>query len=102
MSRERSVVSLEVYEPTGAVGVTERHADRLADLSGKTICELSDFMWEDNRTFPPIRELLQKRFPDTKIIPYTEFPNIYSAAADVLTEAVRNSGCDAVIVGNAA
>ena len=102
MPREQSVVSLEVYDPTGVVGVTERHADRLPDLSGRTICELSDLMWEDHRTFPLIREQLQERFPDTKIIPYSEFPGIYGVEADVLTEAVKDRGCDAVIVGNAA
>ena len=102
MERGLSIVSLEVPDPTGAVEVTERHASRLPDLSGKTICELSDLMWEDHRTFPLIRELLQKRFPDTKLVAYSEFPGIYGVEADVLTETVRDRGCDAVIVGNAA
>ncbi len=102
MNGGESPVSLEVYDPTGAVEANECHAPRLLDLSGKTICELSDLVWEDYRTFPLIRELLQRRFPDAKIIPYTEFPSIYGVKADVLSKVVKDKGCDAVIVGNAA
>ncbi|MBI3930619.1 MAG: hypothetical protein HY325_01200 [Chloroflexi bacterium] len=102
MTGRESTISLEVYDPTGAIEADEHHAPRLADLKGKTICELSDRVWEDYRTFPVLRELLQKRFPDAKIIPYTEFPNVYGINADVLFKALKEKGCDAVIVGNAA
>jgi len=102
MKGEISGVSLEVYDPSGTVEITQLYAPRLTDLSGKTICELSDLAWEDRRTFPLIRELLQKRFPDLKIIPYTEFPGIYGVEADVLAEAIGEKGCDGAIVGNAA
>ncbi len=94
--------SIEVYNPTGTIEITQLYAPRLADLSGKTICELSNSTWEDQRTFPLIRELLQKRFPDLKIIPYTEFPGIYGVEAEVLTKALKEKGCDGAIVGNAA
>ncbi len=102
MKGEKSTISVEVYDPTGTIGAVEHHAPRLTDLKGKTICELSDRVWEDYRTFPLIRELLQKRFPDVKIIPYTEFPNTYGIDADVLSKLLKEKGCDAVIVGNAA
>lgn len=102
MERKESVVSLEVYDPTGTIEITELYAPRLADLNGKTICELSDFEWEDYRTFPLIRELLKKRFPDVKIIPYTEFPCTYGAKAAVLSKLVKEKKCDGAIVGNAA
>lgn len=95
-------VELEVYNPTGAVDITEVFAPRLADLNGKTICELSNGSWQDTRTFPVIRELLQKRFPRAKIIPYTEFAR---GRAEVETDEnidlVVKKGCDAVITGNA-
>ncbi|MFC1928570.1 hypothetical protein ACFLXK_03070 [Chloroflexota bacterium] len=94
--------SLEVYDPTGTIEITQLYAPRQADLSGKTICELSNSRWADQRTFPLIRELLKKRFPDTKIVPYTEFPGIYGVEADILSEALREKGCDGAIVGNAA
>jgi len=96
------VISTEVYDPTGIVEATESHAPRLADLKNKTIGELSDRVWEHDRTFALIRELLQKRFPDIKIIPYTEFPNVYGVEEDELIKKLKEKGCDAVIVGNAA
>lgn len=102
MKREESTISVEVYDPTGVIEAVDHHAPRLADLKDATICELSDRIWEDYRTFPLLRELLQKRFPDAKIIPYTEFPNIYGIDADVLAKLLKEKGCDAVIVGNAA
>lgn len=49
-----------------------------------------------------IREFIKKRSPDVKIVPYTEFPNIYGVKEDVLIEQLKDEGCDAIIVGNAA
>lgn len=97
-----ATVSLEIFNPTGTVEITETHAPRLADLNGKTICELSNHLWQDHRIFPAIREQLQKRFPGVKIIPYTEFPDIYSVQGEVLTRLLKEKGCDGAIVGNAA
>ncbi len=96
------MVSLEVYNPTGSIEITELYAPRLADLSGKTICELSHGGWEYSRTFPVIRELLKKRFPDARIVPYTEFPSIRDVQPDVLSDLLKEKGCDGAIVGNAA
>jgi hypothetical protein len=93
---------LEVYNPTGAIETKEIHAPRLADLRSKTICELSDRVWEDYRTFPRIRELLKRRVPDIKIVPYTEFPNIYGIEDHALIEMIQQKGGQAAIVGNAA
>ena len=95
-------VKLELYNPTGHFEMTARHAPRLATLSGKTVCELSNGKWQDYRTFPLIRELLQRRFPDVKIVPYTEFPRIYGVEVDVLSKLLKEKGCDGAIVGNAA
>jgi hypothetical protein len=95
-------MALEVYNPTGAIEITELHAPRLEDLSGKTICELSDRVWEDFRIFPEIRKLIQERFPGTTIVPYTEFPNIYGIQEEVLIGKLKEKGADAAIVGNAA
>ncbi|MFC1986561.1 hypothetical protein ACFLWC_06195 [Chloroflexota bacterium] len=94
--------SIEVYNPTGTIEITQLYAPRLADLNGKTICELSNFTWEDQRTFPLIRKLLKKQFPDVKIVPFTEFQDIYGTEADALSKALREKGCDGAIVGNAA
>ncbi|MFH1031871.1 MAG: hypothetical protein V1767_04860 [Chloroflexota bacterium] len=102
MKGQKSKVSLEVYQPAGTPEAIQRHAPRLTNLKGKTICELSDRVWEDFRTFPEIRKQLQKRFPDMKIIPYTEFPGTYLVSAETLSKIVKDKGCDGAIVGNAA
>jgi hypothetical protein len=95
-------VTLQVYDPTGAIEVTQLFAPRLADLHGKTICEVSNASWEDNRTFPLIRELLQRQFPTAKIIPYTEFPmGIAPIDIDKIGDIVKAKGCQAAILGNA-
>ena len=96
------VNSIEVYDPTGSNEAIVRHAPRLSDLNGKTICELSDRGWEDFRTFPLIRKLLQNRFPDARIIPYTEFPITIGIKNEVLSQVLSEKSCDAIIVGNAA
>ena len=96
-------VTLRVRNPSGMVAGILAHAKRLDDLNGKTIGELSNGMWEDRRTFPVIREALRKRFPDLKIIPYTEFPvGSEQIEQEGVVEQLLQSGCQAVIVGNAA
>jgi hypothetical protein len=93
--------TLEVYDPTGAVEVTQLFAPRLPDLHGKTVCELSNASWEVKRTFPVIRELLQKQFPTIKIIPYTEFADgRVGVEEENNIKLVAKKGCQAVIVGN--
>ena len=96
-------VTLEVYDPTGAIEVTQLFSPRLADLHGKTICELSNDSWEADRTFPVIRELLQRQFPTAKIIPYTEFAkgNRELENARNIGDVVKQKGCQAAILGNA-
>ena len=51
-----------------------------------------------------IRELLKKRYPDIKFIPYTEFPNTADKISDneELPDIVLARGCDAVIGASAA
>ena len=102
-SKKTGPVTLGVLRPVAARQLDELHAPRLTDLHGKTICELSNGAWEAMRTFPFIREQLQKQFPTVKIIPYTEFP-IGSTYIDVsdIGEKLRKKGCQAVITGNAA
>ena len=97
-----SPLTLEVYDPCGALDTTQTHAPRLDTLAGKTICEVSNASWEDKRTFGRVRELLKERFPDLKVIPLTEFPS-GSRYIDVdnIGDLVKEKGCDAAIVGNA-
>ncbi|MBI2907841.1 MAG: hypothetical protein HYX92_09320 [Chloroflexi bacterium] len=95
-------VTLELYNPCGALEAPERYAPRLDSLAGKTICELSNASWEPDRTFPAIREALQRWFPDTQIVPYTEFPiGLNQIDDDEIVDVLKQKGCQAVMVGNA-
>jgi hypothetical protein len=95
-------VTLEVYNPTGSFQITQTFAPRLADLGGKTICEITNGSWEGDRTFPRIRQLLQRQYPTAKLMAFDQFP-VLDTKVDIagLEDAVRKAGCQAAIVGNA-
>ena len=104
----KASVTLEVYNPTGASEVTTIHASRLDTLEGKTVCEVSQEpdgqSWEARRSFPFIRELLKKQYPDLKLIPYSEFPD-KPGSTDTdggIGKIAKEKNCQAFIVGNAA
>ena len=98
-------VSLEVCDPTGGVEVTQLFSPRLPDLDGKVICELSNRMWEAPRTFPFLRELLKKKYPNTTIIPYEETPffDERTSVKDLaeIARIVKEKGVQGAIIGNA-
>ena len=99
-------MKLDVFVPTGSgrEGNKFPYARRLADLKGKTIGEISNRLWESDRIFPLIRELLKQRYPDIKFVPYTEFPSGADHISDneELADLVVAKGCDAVIGSSAA
>ena len=100
-----------VYEAVSPIGrwTAERVplAPRLDTLAGKTICEVSNGeIFRCARSFPVIRGVLQKLYPDAKIIPYYEFPIIATTSMrpetkeellGALRVALREKGCEAVI-----
>jgi hypothetical protein len=95
-------VELEVYDPTGAIEITQLHAPRLDTLEGKTICELAvGGAWQWERTFPLIRDLLQNQFSTATFIPHTEFPIGVNMPDQETLDLLKEQGCDAVIIGNA-
>ena len=95
-------VSLTLYDPTGAFEVTQTFANRVSDLNGKTVCELTDDMWEADRILQTVQELMQKQFPTVKVMSYDKLPTL-SLGIDVpgLENAVKNIGCEAVVVASA-
>ena len=99
-------MELEVFVPTGFGQDSNKYpyARRLTDLNGKTIGEISNRLWESDRIFPVIRELLKKQYPDLKFIPYTDLPNTADKISDneELADIVLAKGCDAVIGSSAA
>ena len=53
---------------------------------------------------PELRRLLQKRYPASRILPFTEFPQgdmVGGIDDDKTAEIVAKKGCQAVILGNA-
>jgi len=83
-------------------------APRLDTLAGKTVCLVWNHTFKSNITLPAIGESLKKKYPDIKIIPYTEIDAATRGAVrtDVSTEiatlqaVLKEKGCDAVISGN--
>jgi len=101
--QEDKIDENEVFDPSGFSESMEPsyYATRLTDLKGKTIGEISNGEhggWEVDRTFPMIRQLLEKRFPDIKIIPYTEFLRGLRELTSIISVTLyRPRGCNAVI-----
>jgi hypothetical protein len=97
-------IGYEVLWPLGKI-VSEKVtlAPRITDLSGKTICELSDYGFRAEEIFPLIRASLAKRYPGIKFIEYETFGNTHGPhEAEIiatLADRLRQCGCDAVISG---
>jgi hypothetical protein len=97
------MVSLEFHDPSGAIDVTQRHARRIATLSGKRIGFVSNEQWQAYRMLPLLKSLLETDFPGIDVMPIDAFPQGNAVIGSEETAAlVKASGVDAVIIGNAA
>ena len=98
-------MKFSVLSPMGQhVGKGKSIVPRLPDLKGKTVCEVWNGMFRGDVMFPVIRQLLEKHYPDMKIIPYNEFPILHPAGntdqlCESLKETILEKACDAVISG---
>lgn len=103
MSEGFSVVSPIGEESTkGTRGEKTAIARRQLDLNGKTVCEVWNGVFRGDALFPIIREQLKKRYPNIRIIPYTEAPIIRVGAnvdedCEALKEHLKETACDALI-----
>jgi hypothetical protein len=82
-------------------------APSLNTLEGKTLCELWNYVFLGDVTFPKIEELLSKRYPGVKFVRYEEFGTTHGpdeekelAMIKALPENLKKYKCDAVISGN--
>lgn len=98
-----------VISPTGSEAVERKNlAKRLDTLNGKVVAEVWNEDFKGDIMFPMYRELLRERYPDVKIVPYTDIPRASlkgtpSYQREVLGQiiaALREKGADAVIAGN--
>ena len=99
-------VKFAVVSPDGEPKVKpESNAPSISDLRGRTICQVWNAGFRADQVFLKLTELLEKRFPDIKVIPWTELPTT-SPRYDVgktlsdLREAYLQKGCDAVITAS--
>lgn len=100
---EGLVMKLEFHNPAGKTEITFCHAARLSSLSNKRIGFLSNGDWQSFRSFPLLKAHLEADIPGIEVLPLDAFPEGTDfIAQDATIEAIKNSGVDAVIVGNAA
>ena len=97
------MVSLEFHDPSGAIAVRQPHAPRLDGLAGKRIGFVSNEQWQAFRMLPLLKKLLEADFPGIEVLPLDAFPQGNAVIGSEETAAqVKQSGVDAVIIGNAA
>ena len=83
--------------------MTRPHAPRLASLEGKRIGIVTNEHWQAHRMLPLLSELISTDFPGTQVLPIDAFPQGNALIGTENTAAlVKQSGVDAVIIGNAA
>ena len=85
-------------------------APRLDTLAGKTVGMVWNQAFNADITLPAIAEALKAKYPDIKIIPYTEMDAAMQAAGPdpedpkaemvALQAVLKAKGCDALISGN--
>jgi len=97
------MVKLEFHDPSGAIEVTQPHAPRLASLAGTRIGFISNEQWQAYRTLPLLKAVLEQDFSGIEVLPLDAFPQGNALIGEEETaRLVKESGVDAVIIGNAA
>jgi hypothetical protein len=97
------MVKIEFHDPSGALELTQSFAPRIDTLAGKRIGFVSNEQWQAFRMLPLLRDLLKADFPTAELLPIDAYPqgNVLIPTEET-AKLVKQSGVDAVIVGNAA
>ena len=97
-------VIYDVVSPVGKLRAEQIAASspRIPDINGKTICQVWNGRFQADKVFSVLSELLKKRFPSIRIIPWTDLPTVsfyrdQDKTLEDLREAYLRTGCDAVI-----
>ena len=97
------MVQLEFHDPSGAIEITQPHAPRLDKIAGKKIGIVTNEQWQAYRTLPLIKAFFEQDFPGVEILPIDAYPQGNALIGEERTAMmVKDSGVDAVIIGNAA
>jgi len=102
----------EAVSPLGEPVIEARRVGRYFDtLNGKTVGEIWNEEMRGDLTFPIIREMLRKRYPDVTVVPFTELPSSILNVQDseemakrleAMRVALMEKGCDALITAQGA
>jgi len=96
------MVTLEFHDPSGTLEVTQPFAPRLDTLAGKRIGFVSNEQCQAYRMLPQLKSLLEQDFPGIEVLPIDAFPQGNTLiGTEETARRVKESGVDAVIVGNA-
>lgn len=97
------MASIELHDPTGSIEVKQPHAARLDAIRGKRIGFLTNEQWQAYFALPLIKELIETDFPGTEVLPLDAFPKGNDhIGLPATAKLVKESGVDAIIIGNAA
>lgn len=96
----------EVYWPKAPRRAQRRSlAPRLADLEGRTVAQLWDYMFRGDEVFALLEEGLRARYPGIRFVNWREMGNTHTAderaVLAALPDRLRALGVDAVISGMA-
>ena len=79
-------------------------APSLPDLNGKRICEVWNYSFKGEETYPILETLLREQYPKVEFVGYDNFGNIHGydevAVNAALPGNLKKFQCDAVIAGN--
>ncbi len=94
---------LDFYDPSGLIEAQQPHAPRLPSLTGRRIGFITNDQWQAYRTLPFLKTLLGRDFPGIEVLPVDSFPQGNPHIGEEVTaRMVKESGVEAVIIGNAA
>src|SRR5438445_281655 len=97
------MATLEFHAPSGAIEVKQPFAPRVSALAGRRVGFVSNDQWQAFRMLPLLKKLLEADFPGIEVLPIDAFPQGNAVIGSEETAAlVKQSGVDAVIIGNAA
>ena len=95
--------TLAFHDPSGAIEVKQPFAPRVAGLAGKRVGFVSNDQWQAFRMLPLLKSLLEADFPGIEVLPLDAFPQGNAViGSEEAAAAVKQSGVDAVVIGNAA
>src|SRR5262252_7637639 len=97
------MITIEFHDPSGRLEVTQPHAPRLDSLEGKRVGFVSNEQWQAYRMLPLLKGLLERDIAGIEVLPIDVFPQGNALIGTEETASlVKQSGVDAVIIGNAA